>query len=158
MTCTCVSLVTGRQRVVDDNAKALDNVSNLNSDRADIDLVNWQFSWLPYPGADNDRFGLFGFIASPFKSSQGCVEPMQLVRIDSVVLSFSGMYSSVSPAYCAWSTPKEPITRAIGDTSSKNSNGPSTDPCGTPCSSMMSDDCCWRTWTVSGHSCTKRSR
>ena len=38
----------------------------------------------------------------------------------------------MSSAYWTWLTPKPEIKFAIGETYSENSNGPGTDPCGTP--------------------------
>jgi hypothetical protein len=60
-------MVTERQHVGDDDAEALDTMSSLNGDHADVDLVDRHFSSLPCPGAGNDHFSLVGVHCHPIQ-------------------------------------------------------------------------------------------
>jgi hypothetical protein len=85
-----VNMFTERQRVVADDAEALD----IDIDRADTDLVDRQFSSLPCPDADNDHFGLVGVHRNHIQIEPAAYGANTYIvgEVDSVVLSFSGMY------------------------------------------------------------------
>jgi len=100
-------------------------------------------SWLAVPMTSASD--LSGFSLSPFCINQSLTSAVQAARVDrtaAVLLARIARCSWVSSAYCWWRMPCDAMTSAAGLQYTANSSGPSTEPCGTPTSSLVSSDLC----------------
>jgi len=81
---------------------------------------------------------------------------VQVARIDrpaAVLSTRIARWSWVSSAYWWYRTPWDAMTSATGLQYTANSSGPSTDPCGTPTSRVVSEDRCCPSFTNCVWSC-----
>jgi len=92
-----------------------------------------------------------GFKHSPFKSSQRRSALIQSVNLDKVTPF------TVSSAYGAWSAPNEMTTLATADMYEVNNKGPRTEPCRTPHSQLVLNDCSCPTDNVRSNLVHRRS-